>query len=207
MVREPRAEPLLVVDTTWTDSNTKQHVHVPTLIDTGCNTSLLHSSMLNKLLSCRGKNLYVHELSQTISLTAATGDCLSVRKACTTDFVFQGQVVSHCMFIVDSLACDQKLLLGMDFLKQNNVRIDMETNTVTYLQDTQGHTHLSAQTQSFYNQNKQLLECLHSPQPIATLYIYLSVPLGICIRTTMYKMVLLFGMGYKPLNRMAFELG
>ena len=37
MVREPRAEPLLVVDTTWTDSNTKQHVHVPTLIDTGCN--------------------------------------------------------------------------------------------------------------------------------------------------------------------------
>ena len=41
MVREPRAEPLLVVDTTWTDSNTKQYVHVPTLIDTGCNTSLL----------------------------------------------------------------------------------------------------------------------------------------------------------------------
>ena len=154
MVREPRAEPLLVVDTTWTDSNTKQYVHVPTLIDTGCNTSLLHSSMLNKLLSCRGKNLYVHELSQTISLTAATGDCLSVRKACTTDFVFQGQVVSHCMFIVDSLACDQKLLLGMDFLKQNNVRIDMETNTVT-LPPRHSRTYSLICTDTIFLQPKQ----------------------------------------------------
>ena len=96
MVREPRAEPLLVVDTTWTDSNTKQHVHVPTLIDTGCNTSLLHSSMLNKLLSCRGKNLYVHELSQTISLTAATGDCLSGRHAQLTLFFKDKSCLTAC---------------------------------------------------------------------------------------------------------------
>ena len=47
---EPSAKPLLVTTTTWKNVS-GEIVQIPTLLDTGCNTSIIHSSLMGKLLS------------------------------------------------------------------------------------------------------------------------------------------------------------
>ena len=51
--KEPSAKPLLVTITIW-KSTDGEVVQIPTLLDTGCNTSIIHSSLIGKLLSVDG---------------------------------------------------------------------------------------------------------------------------------------------------------
>ena len=61
---EPGTKPLLVASTVWRNKG-GEIVQIPALLDTGCNTSIIHRSLLGKLLSVDGtvpKVKIVHEL-------------------------------------------------------------------------------------------------------------------------------------------------
>ena len=56
-------------------------------------------------------------------------------------FGFKGKQLTHRMYILDTLACHQKLLLGMDFIREQQLNIDMGKDTIT-LPETQECTPL-----------------------------------------------------------------
>ena len=55
--KEPSAKPLLVTTTIW-KSTDGEIAQIPTLLYTGCNTSIIHSSLIGKLLSIDGTAKY-----------------------------------------------------------------------------------------------------------------------------------------------------
>ena len=60
-------------------------------------------------------------------LTAASGENMN----CEATFCFKGKQVVHRMYVLDKLACHQKLLLGMDFMREQRLNIDMATDIIT----------------------------------------------------------------------------
>ena len=71
--KEPSAKPLLVTTTIWKNMD-GEIVQIPTLLDTGCNTSIIHSSLNGKLLSIDGTVPKVKVLHGAIVLTAASSE-------------------------------------------------------------------------------------------------------------------------------------
>ena len=71
--KEPSAKLLLVTTTIW-KSTDGDIVQIPTLLDTGCNTSIIHSSLIGKLLSVDGTVPKVKILHGATVLTAASGE-------------------------------------------------------------------------------------------------------------------------------------
>ena len=81
--KEPSAKPLLVTTTLW-KSTDGEIVQIP-LLDTGCNTSIIHSSLIGKLLSVDGTVPKVKILHGATVLTAASGEdmkAMSSAKPC-----------------------------------------------------------------------------------------------------------------------------
>ena len=138
--KEPSAKPLLVTTTTW-KSTDGDIVQIPTLLDTGCNTSIIHSSLIGKLLSVDGTVPKVKILHGATVLTAASGENMRTDEFCEAMFGFKGKQLTHRMYILDTLACHQKLLLGMDFIREQQLNIDMGKDTIT-LPETQECTPL-----------------------------------------------------------------
>ena len=64
-------------------------------------------------------------------LTAALGENIKANGSCEATFGFKGKQVVHRMYIRDKLACHQKLLLGMDFMREQQLNIDMGTDIIT----------------------------------------------------------------------------
>ena len=56
---------------------------------------------------------------------------MPVGRSSNVSFQFDGILVSHCLYVMDNLAMDEKVVLGMDFLVEYGVFIDMGSNTVT----------------------------------------------------------------------------
>ena len=74
-------------------------------------------------------------------LTAASGEDMKADEFCEAVFGFKGKQLTHRMYILDTLACHQKLLLGMDFIREQQLNIDMGKDTIT-LPETQECTPL-----------------------------------------------------------------
>ena len=125
---EPGTKPLLVASTVWRNKGGKI-VQIPALLDTGCNTSL--RSLLGKLLSVDGTVPKVKILHDATVLTAASGENMNANEFCEATFGFKGKQVVHRMYIPDKLACHEKLLLGMDFMREQQLNIDMATDIIT----------------------------------------------------------------------------
>ena len=118
--KEPSAKLLLVTTTIW-KSTDGEIVQIPTLLDTGCNTSSIHSSLIGKLLSVDGTVPKVKILHGATVLTAASGETMKTDEFCEAVFGFKGKQLTHRMYILDTLACHQKLLLGMDFIREQQL--------------------------------------------------------------------------------------
>ena len=56
---------------------------------------------------------------------------MNANEFCEATFGFKGKQVVHRMYILDKLACHQKLLLGMDFMREQRLNIDMATDIIT----------------------------------------------------------------------------
>src|SRR4051812_17840779 len=92
---QPRNAPLLVVDTVWYEKDGGP-IHVPTLVDTGCTTSIIHSSLLRMIRSVTCDRAITNKLANgRSSLTAASGDGMIAEDACTATFIFQGKMITH----------------------------------------------------------------------------------------------------------------
>ena len=65
--------------------------------------------------------------------TAASGENMKANEFCEATFGFKGKQVVHRMYILDKVACHQKLLLGMDFMREQQLNIDMATDIITLL--------------------------------------------------------------------------
>ena len=129
---QPRNAPLLVVDTVWYEKDGGP-TDVPTLVDTGCTTSIIHSNLLGLIRSVNGEEVEISKLvNGRSSLTAASGDGMTTEHACTATFIFQGRTITHTMFVLDNLACKQKLLLGMDFMNDHGLTINIDRGTITF---------------------------------------------------------------------------
>jgi hypothetical protein len=129
---QPRNAPLLVVNTVWCTKDGGP-IHIPTLIDTGCSTSIIHHSLTQTLRSVNGEELNINQLEGgTKALTAASGDNMIAEHACNATFIFEGTTIAHTMFVLNNLACRQKLLLGMDFLNEHKLTISIEHGTITF---------------------------------------------------------------------------
>ena len=102
-------------------------------MDTGCNTSIVHRSLLGKLLSVDGTVPKVKTLHDATVLTAASGESMKANEFCEATFGLKGKQVVHRMYILDKLVCHQKLLLGMDFMREQQLNIDMATDIITSL--------------------------------------------------------------------------
>jgi hypothetical protein len=90
--------------------------------------------------SVNGENPKVNKLANgRSSLTAASGDGMIAENACTATFIFQGKTITHTMYVLDNLACKQKLLLGMDFMNKHGLTINIEQGTITF-PDSQANT-------------------------------------------------------------------
>ena len=50
---------------------------------------------------------------------------------CEAVFGFKGKQLTHRMYILDTLACHQRLPLGMDFIREQQLNIDMGKDTIT----------------------------------------------------------------------------
>ena len=59
--------------------------------------------------------------------------------SCEAVFGVKGKHLTHRMYILDTLACHQKLLLGMDFIREQQLNIDMGKDTIT-LPETQDYS-------------------------------------------------------------------
>ena len=57
---------------------------------------------------------------------------MTTEHACTATFIFQGRTITHTMFVLDNLACKQKLLLGMDFMNDHGLTINIDKGTITF---------------------------------------------------------------------------
>ena len=66
---------------------------------------------------------------------------MNANEFCEATFGFKGKQVVHRMYVLDKLACHQKLLLGMDFMREQRLNIDMATDIIT-LPDVQECTPL-----------------------------------------------------------------
>ena len=102
---EPGAKPLLVASTVWRNKG-GEIVQILALLDTGCNTSIILRSLLGKLLSVDGTVKILHDATV---LTAASGENMTANEFCEATFGFKGKQVVHRMYILDKLACHQKL--------------------------------------------------------------------------------------------------
>ena len=112
----PGTKPLLVASTVWRNKG-GEIVQIPALLDTGCNTSIILRNLLGKLLSVDGTVPKVKILHDATVLTAASGENMNANEFCEATFGFKGKQVVHRMYVLDKLACHQKLLLGMDFMR------------------------------------------------------------------------------------------
>ena len=63
---------------------------------------------------------------------------MKTNEFCEATFGFKGKQVVHRMYVLDKLACHQKLLLGMDFMREQRLNIDMATDIIT-LPEAQVH--------------------------------------------------------------------
>ena len=120
-------KPLLVASTVWRNKDGE----IPALLGTGCNTSIILRSLLGKLLSVDGTVPKVKTLHDATVLTAASGENMNANEFCEATLGFKGKQVVHRMYILDKLACHQKLLLGMDFMREQRLNIDMATDIIT----------------------------------------------------------------------------
>ena len=57
---------------------------------------------------------------------------MTTEHACTATFIFQGRTITHTMFVLHNLACKQKLLLGMDFMNDHGLTINIDRGTITF---------------------------------------------------------------------------
>ena len=58
---------------------------------------------------------------------------MNANEFCEATFGFKGKQVVHRMYVLDKLACHQKLLLGMDFMREQRLNIDVATDIITLL--------------------------------------------------------------------------
>ena len=68
---------------------------------------------------------------RTTNNTTASGENMNANEFCEATFGFKGKQVVHRMYVLDKLACHQKLLLGMDFMRRQRLNIDMATDIIT----------------------------------------------------------------------------
>src|SRR3954466_4119795 len=94
---------------------------------------MLHlcSELLEKLTSAEGEKFNLDSLQRPIEFTSASGDIMVAANSCQVSFGFDGVQVKHCLFVLDVLAVSEKLILGMDFLTEFGVCINMCAGTIT----------------------------------------------------------------------------
>ena len=127
-INVPKAYPTLTVNTVWRSSNGHPRT-IRALIDTGCNTSLIFSSLLNELTDQNGNSFELNKLQQQTSLLTA-GGTLSTQSSINAVFLFDGIYVTRCLYVMDNMATEEQLVLGMDFLTEYNTYIDIPNNIV-----------------------------------------------------------------------------
>ena len=90
---EPGTKPLLVASTVWRNKG-GEIVQILALLDTGCSTSIIHRSLLGKLLSVDG-TVPKKTLHDATVLTAASGENMNANEFCEATFGFKGEQLAH----------------------------------------------------------------------------------------------------------------
>ena len=121
--KEPSAKPILVTTTIWKRIDGDRAD--PDVVGHGMQHFSIHSRLIGKLLSVDGTVPKVKILHGATVLTVASGENMRTDEFCEAVFGFKGKQLTHRMYILDTLACHQKLLLGMDFIREQQLNIDM----------------------------------------------------------------------------------
>ena len=97
--------------------------HVKALIDTGASVTITHTDLFARV---RDGNTLLRQSERNI--VGANNMPLNVVGVAETEKLFGGASVKHDVLVCDDLA--QMLLIGVDFLKPHNCRIDFEKGTI-----------------------------------------------------------------------------
>ena len=127
----PKAQPTLTIPTFWvTTEGIKEFV---ALIDTGCNTSIIHSDLLLTLLDEGGNRFVITRLEVPLSLLSASGGVVKVNRSANLTFQVDGVQIKHSFYLMDTVPMPQKVLLGMDFIVEHGVCIDAPNDTISIM--------------------------------------------------------------------------
>ena len=100
------------------------HKEFTTLIDTGCNTSIIYSDLLHTLRDDDGNHFNVVEMKEPQSLLSASGGIVKVNRSASLTFHVDGVPIYHAFYLMDTMPMPQKILLGMDFVIEHGLCID-----------------------------------------------------------------------------------
>ena len=98
------------------------------LVDTGANMSVMDYSLFVRLF---GETATVNPKAAAMKVSSVTGKPISVRDYVEIDVKIKGQTMRRPFLLVDGLR-HQKCVLGCDFLQEERVMIDGETNELTF---------------------------------------------------------------------------
>jgi len=123
----PKRFGTLLLPTTWYKDG--RPIVIRALLDTGCGTSAVTTSLLEYVTNAEGQPFKWTRLSQPITLTSATGGQLVSHKITQLSFVLGNGIIEHKFFVFDELP--EKIVLGMYFLIGKKVSINGETGALT----------------------------------------------------------------------------
>ena len=115
MTQQPKTHPVLTINTKWHIGGEK-FIDIPTLLDTGCNTSLLHNELLKSVCNNDGTPVTITALEQPTTLVSASGNGMHAPRSALVEFGFVDTLVSHTVFVLDSWSMQHKIVLGRDFM-------------------------------------------------------------------------------------------
>lgn len=99
------------------------------LVDTGATVSVVSYAFLQEIF----KNVQIKTDPKNLGLKSACGNYLNKVGISTISVDINGLIIQHDFHVIEYL--QQKVILGLDFLKQNNAHIDFEHNTLSLLDD------------------------------------------------------------------------
>ena len=138
----PKSQPTLTIPTVW--ATVDGHKEFTTLIDTGCNTSIIHSDLLHTLRDEDGNHFKIVEMKEPQSLLSASGGIVKVNRSASLTFHVDGVPIYHAFYLMDTMPMPQKILLGMDFVIEHGLCIDAPNDTMHHDTKEQGSVGQSA---------------------------------------------------------------
>src|SRR3954471_17856654 len=131
VVRAPQSQPTIAIDTLW-NVGRQYSMRIPALVDTGCNTSLIATEVLQHITDQNGTRFPVEGLHNSISLMSASGNTIDVRNYAELRFKIAETSIKHKFYLMDNMPIPEKIILGMDFLMKHVACIDVAASEITF---------------------------------------------------------------------------